>query len=333
MSRSPLQDSVERIQRLADAAGQIIEVARDSGSGTARNLWEEVVEAAADMRGLLAGPDWRTPAEELDRREQVLLSNKNLNQYGVDPFGFSPEYVRGILRVVEFIHRIYFRSEVFDIDRVPATGRCLLIANHSGQLPLDGVVIGTSLLLDRDPPRMIRSMVEKFATRLPWFGTFCMRCGQVTGLPDNCRRLLENEESVLVFPEGARGISKPFSQRYQMAQFGQGFMRLALETGTPIVPIGVVGGEEQIINLGNFELLARLLNAPSFPLPPLALLVGPLAMCPMPVKYRLYFGEPMRFEGDANDDDAVIAGKVNEVRGAIDRLLQRGLRERKGIFI
>lgn len=333
MSRSPIQDGVDRIQRIAGAAGQIIEVARDSGSDTARGLWEEVLEAAADMRGLLAGPEWRTHNDELDRRVAILLGNKNLSQFGVDPFGFSPEYVRKIIRIIEFIHRIYFRTEVFDIERVPEQGRCLLIANHSGQLPLDGVVIGTSLLLDRDPPRMIRSMVEKFATRLPWFGTFCVRCGQVTGLPDNCRRLLENEESVMVFPEGARGISKPFSQRYQMAQFGHGFMRLALETRSPIVPIGVVGGEEQIINLGNFELLAKLLNAPSFPLPPLALLVGPLAMCPMPVKYRLYYGEPMLFEGDANEDDAVIAAKVNEVRVAVDRLVQRGLRERKGIFI
>ncbi|HAN32291.1 MAG TPA: glycerol acyltransferase [Myxococcales bacterium] len=276
---------------------------------------------------------WRIAESEIERRSQHLLANKNLGEHGIDPFGFSPEYVRKVLPFVEFMHRVWFRVENHGLDNVPAQGRCLLVANHSGQLPFDGMMIGSSLLLDRDPPRMIRSMVEKFAIRTPLFGTFCMRCGQVTGLPDNCRRLLEAEESVMVFPEGARGISKPIQRRYQMTAFGHGFMRLALETGTPIVPIAVVGAEEQIINVGNAETLAKFLNAPTIPLPPLALLLGPLAMVPAPVKYRIYFGEPMSFEGDPNDDDAVIAKLVAEVKGAIQDLMDRGLRERAGIFI
>lgn len=338
MSRTTLQDAlqgkVERVQRMAGAAaGQITAVTGDGAAERIEGLWQELKQAAADIRGLLSGPGWRTSAEELDRRTEILLRNKNLNEYGVDPFGLSPEYVRQTIRVIEFIHRVYFRAEVHGIENVPTQGRCLLISNHSGQLPLDGVVIGTSLLLDRDPPRMIRSMVEKFATRLPFFGTFCIRCGQVTGLPENCRKLLENEESVLVFPEGARGISKPFQNRYQMTQFGHGFMRLALETGSPIVPIAVVGAEEQIINVGDIPFLARLLNMPNVPVPPLALVMGPMAMWPMPVKYRVYFGEPLHFEGDANDDESVIATKVAVVRDAIDKMLQKGLAERKGIFV
>ena len=286
------------------------------------------------MSALISSPDsWRTAEAEIERRSQHLLANKNLGEHGVDPFGFSPEYVRKVWPVVEFMHRVWFRVETFGIDNVPSTGRCLLVANHSGQLPFDGMMIGSSLLLERDPPRMIRSMVEKFAIRTPLFGTFCMRCGQVTGLPDNCRRLLQGEESVMVFPEGARGISKPFHRRYQMTRFGHGFMRLALETQSPIVPIAVVGAEEQIINVGNAELLAKLMNAPNIPIPPLALLLGPLAMLPAPVKYRIYFGEPMHFEGDPNDDDAVIAKQVAQVKGAIQELLDRGLRERAGVFI
>src|SRR5690606_5450894 len=111
---------------------------------------------------------------------------------------------------------------------------------------------------------------------------------------ENCRRLLAAEEAVLVFPEGARGISKPFSKRYQLADFGKGFMRLALETGAPIVPIAVIGAEEQAPAI-NMRPLAKLLGLPSLPLVPYPPFVAPW---PLPVKYRLYFGEPMRFTGD-----------------------------------
>ncbi len=339
MPRSRAAGAAERISRTARAAretaGSLVAAAESRRpQRAAARLWSEVSEAAGDIGALLAQPgSWRISEEEMDRRYQQLLGSKNLGPHGVDPFGFSPDYVRKIVPVVEFLHRVWFRVESYGIDNVPAEGRCLLIGNHSGQLPFDGMMVGTSLLLDRDPPRMIRSMVEKFAIRTPWFGTFCMRCGQVTGLPENCRRLLEAEESVVVFPEGARGISKPFRDRYKMARFGHGFMRLALETNSPIVPLAVVGAEEQIINVGNFELLAKLLNAPNIPMPPLALLLGPLAMWPAPVKYRIYFGEPLTFEGDPNDDDAVIAKKVAVVQGAIQKLMDRGLRERRGVFI
>lgn len=328
-----IDGAARRFEKFAAAArGPLAVAVAARNDGLARRLWGEVVEAAGEVATTIRG-GWRMPESELRARIDHLLSSKNLNEYGVDPFGFSPAYVERVIPAMELLYRLWFRPDVHDIERVPADGRLLMVANHSGQLPFDGAVIGSSLLLDLDPPRMIRSMVEKFATALPFFGDFCVRCGQVTGLPENCRRLLEREECVLVFPEGAHGISKPFSQRYQLTRFGHGFMRLALETGTPILPVAVVGAEEQIINLGNFALLARLVGAPSVPLPPLALLIGPLAMVPMPVKYRLYFGEPMHFDGDPNDDDAVISLKVGEVRGAIDAMIQRGLRERKGIFI
>lgn len=329
-----LLDQFARLQEVGETlAGQLAHWAEPQArQSLIDRVAAELGQAGQEVASLLLSGGWRAPPEEVERRFRLLLASENLSEYGVDPFGFAPDSMRGFIPALEFLHRVWFRAEVHDVARVP-DGRCLVIANHSGQLPFDGAVIGASLLMDRDPPRIVRSMVEKFATSLPFFGTFCNRAGQVTGLPDNCRRLLEADEAVLVFPEGARGISKPFRERYQMTAFGHGFMRLALETRSPVVPVAVVGAEEQTINLYDAKGLARLIGAPSLPITPLMPVLGPLAMLPAPVKYRVYFGEPMWFEGDANDDDAVIAHKVDEVKRAIAAMIDRGLQERKGVFI
>ena len=154
------------------------------------------------------------------------------------------------------------------------------------------------------------------------------RLGQITGTPENCRRLLRDEEAILVFPEGARGISKPFSKRYQSADFGKGFMRLALETDTPILPVAVIGAEEQAPAI-NIKPLARLLGAPSFPIVPYPPF---LPIIPLPVKYHLYFGEPLTFEGDSDDDEDVLQEKVRAVRNRLQSMIQMGLDERKHVF-
>jgi 1-acyl-sn-glycerol-3-phosphate acyltransferase len=205
----------------------------------------------------------------------------------------------------------------------------LFVANHSGHLPIDGMLIATSLILDRDPPVLARSMVEKWAQRLPFVSVLFMRVGQVLGSPDNARRLLEAEHPLLVFPEGVRGLSKPFSERYKLAGFGPGFMRLALETRAPVVPIAVVGAEEQFPAIANIGPLAKMFGMPAFPIIPQMLLGVPL---PLPTKYRLYFGEPMLFEGDPDEDDADIEERVEAVRDAIQSMLNRGLAERQNIF-
>jgi 1-acyl-sn-glycerol-3-phosphate acyltransferase len=248
---------------------------------------------------------------------------------GVDPFGLDPEWAKYAVGVAAFFHRFYFRTVVDGVAHVPL-GRVLLCSNHSGQFPLDGMVIAATMFLDAEPPRICRSMVEKWTQTLPFVGTTFARVGQVVGVPENARRLLELGEVITVFPEGARGISKPFSERYRLTDFGLGFMRLALETQTPIVPIAVIGAEEQYISFGNLDNVAKALGWPSFPIIPQWLLPG--GMLPLPTKYRLQFGEPMYFEGDPDDDDAVIEEKVARVRGTIQSMLNRGLKERKSIF-
>jgi 1-acyl-sn-glycerol-3-phosphate acyltransferase len=144
--------------------------------------------------------------------------------------------------------------------------------------------------------------------------------------------MLERGECVMVFPEGVRGMNKLYRDRYRLQRFGMGFMRLALETRTPIVPVAIIGSEEQQPGLANLSRIARLFGAPALPITPTFPLLGPLGLWPLPVKYHIYFGEPMTFEGDPSDDDAHIEEKVDVVRAAIDRGFARGLRARKGVF-
>ncbi len=264
--------------------------------------------------------------EFADRLARVPL---NLTATGVDPFGLDPAWTKWALASVAFLHRKYFRTEVFGAELVPH-GRVLLIGNHSGQVPIDGALIGASMFMDVEPPRFTRAMVEKWTQTLPFVSLLFSRVGQVVGVPENAKRLLENDEALLVFPEGARGISKPFEKRYQLTDFGLGFMRLAIETNTPIVPIAVIGGEEQYISVGNFTSLAKMLGMPSFPILPQLLL--PFGALPLPTRYRIYFGEPMRFDGDPDDDDAVIEEKVFVVKATIQSMVNRGLKARKSVF-
>jgi 1-acyl-sn-glycerol-3-phosphate acyltransferase len=261
-----------------------------------------------------------------DRMSRVPLA---LGPTGVDPFGLDPEWAKYVICSVVALHRKYFRTEVHGIENAP-NGRVIFIANHSGQVPIDGALIAAALLVDAEPPRLVRAMVEKWAVSLPFLSLFFTRVGQVVGVPENAKRLLEQGEALLVFPEGVRGIAKTFDHRYKLTEFGLGFMRLAMETDTPVVPVAVIGGEEQYISVANVDRLAKLLRIPAFPIIPQLLLPG--GQLPLPTKYRLWFGEPMRFSGDPDDDDSVIEEKVWLVKQTIQSMLNRGLKERKNIF-
>lgn len=281
----------------------------------ARAVGDRIVSATEDALG-----------DEIDAR--LARIEMHPNEVGVDPFGFDPQAARYALAVAAFFHRVYFRTEVHGIQHIPQ-GRALIIGNHSGQLPLDGLIIGASLMLDAEPPRFPRSMVEKWSQTLPFVSVLFPRCGQVVGAPENAKRLLEQEEALLVFPEGARGISKTFDKRYHLSEFGLGFMRLALETKTPIVPVAVVGAEEQYVSLADIKPLGKLLGMPAFPIMPQVFLG---MFMPLPTRYRLYFGEPLTFTGDPDDEDGAIEEKVWVVKATIQSMINRGLKERKSLF-
>jgi len=248
------------------------------------------------------------------------------NEFGVDPYGFDVDYLTSAIAPLLWLYRRYFRVETHGIDNVPAEGRVLLVANHSGQLPFDAAMIDIALLIDRDPPRATRALVDTWVPTLPFVSTFMARCGQIVGTPENCRRLLAADECLLVFPEGTRGLGKPFSERYRLQAFGHGFMRMALESDAPIVPVGVVGAEEQAPQVLDVKPLAKLLGFPYLPITPT------LFPLPLPVRYHLHFGEPMRFTGSPDDEDAVLEEKVAKVKSAVAGLLARGLEQREHVF-
>jgi 1-acyl-sn-glycerol-3-phosphate acyltransferase len=266
------------------------------------------------------------PDDDIAGRTAALVVRGN--EFGFDEFGLSRDSLRGAAHVARWLYRNYFRASAFGIEHIPASGRVLFVANHSGQLPYDGLVISTACFLEPPQPRLVRSMVEYFVPTVPFASYLLARWGQIIGTPENCRRLLAAEEAVLVFPEGARGISKNFSKRYQLVEFGKGFLRLALEMQAPIVPIAVIGAEEQAPAI-NIKPLARLLRSPSFPIVPYPPFVP---LVPLPVKYRLYFGEPIRLTGDPDDDDEVLDEKVRMVKHRIESMLHHGLREREHVF-
>jgi 1-acyl-sn-glycerol-3-phosphate acyltransferase len=264
-------------------------------------------------------------------RERLRKIPNRINEFGYDPYGLSPEWMERNALPMVALYRWYFRVETFDIDRLP-TGAMLLVANHAGQLPFDGAMLSTALLLEADPPRIARPMGEYWIPRIPWANVALARGGAMVGTPANCEHMLNNGECVMVFPEGVRGISKPFRQRYQLQRFGLGFMRLALEADVPIVPVGIVGSEEQQPGIANLKGLGRLLGMPAFPITLGFPWLGPAGLLPLPVRYRIYFGQPMHFSGDYREEDADIDERVEQVRSAVADLLERGLSEREGVF-
>jgi 1-acyl-sn-glycerol-3-phosphate acyltransferase len=208
----------------------------------------------------------------------------------------------------------------------------LLVANHAGQLPFDAAMLGSAMFLEGTPPRIARGMGEYWIPRIPWLNVAATRAGQMVGTPENCQALLESGECVMVFPEGIRGMNKLFRERYRLQDFGTGFMRLALATESPIVPVGIVGSEEQQPGFANVPGLAKLLGMPAFPLTLGFPWLGPLGILPLPVKYRIRFGAPLRFSGSPHDEDVAIEARVDEVRAALRELLAEGLATRKGVF-
>jgi 1-acyl-sn-glycerol-3-phosphate acyltransferase len=250
---------------------------------------------------------------------------------GVDPFGMDPETLRKTAIGAAFFYKIYFRAVTKGIDNVP-DGPFILVANHAGQIPIDAVIITSSLIFDKNPPRLLRSMMDRWVPSIPFVSTLFSRVGVTVGTTENAQRLLSMGEPLLTFPEGMEAIHKTVDQAYKLRKFTRGFIRLAISTETPVVPLAVVGSEEQYPSLYNLKGVAKLLGLPALPIW-LQVFVPVLGLLPLPVRYHLQFGEPMTFDGDADDDDAVIQVMADQVSDRIKEMLDKVRAERKSVFL
>ncbi len=246
------------------------------------------------------------------------------NRYGVDPWGVSKKHLAIGFRALAFLYRSYFRVKAVGVEHVPQRGRAMLVGNHSGGYALDGMMVLTSMLLELEPPRLAHSMAEKFLNQLPISSLWSSRMGQLTGLPEHAERLLNEDRLLMVFPEGARGTAKLFHERYSLVDFGTGFMRLALKTGTPIVPLGFVGGGDAVPTVHNSTFLGKLLGVPYVPVTPY------LVAAPLPARLVVHYGEPMRFPGNGDEEDSVIMRYVDEVKARIAQLIEAARADRRG---
>lgn len=246
------------------------------------------------------------------------------NQYGVDPYGISKKHLAIGFSILAFLYRRYFRVKAVGIEHVPKRGRAMLVGNHSGGYALDGAMVLTSMMLEMDPPRLAQGMVEKFLNELPVSSLWSSRMGQLTGLPEHAERLLNDERLLMVFPEGAKGTAKLFKERYSLVEFGTGFIRLALKTKTPIVPLGFVGGADAVPTIHNSATLGKLLGVPYVPVTPYGL------AAPLPAKLVVHYGEPMHFTGTGDEEDAVVKRYVEQVKERIAQLIEAARADRRG---
>lgn len=247
------------------------------------------------------------------------------NKFGVDPFGIDKDELTRSVSAFAWIYRFYFKVDVYGLENVPSRGRAVLIGNHSGGVAIDAMMVMGSMLLDASPPRLPHGMIDKFIHEFPGASQFMARTGQFTGNPDQAKRLLRAERLLLVFPEGARGTAKLAKDADSLVDFGTGFMRLALETKTPIVPFAFVGGGEALPTVANLRRLGRLFGVPYIPVTKWGVLI------PKPTRFQLLYGKPMMFEGSGHERDEVVHGMVAQVKERIRDLIQQGraLREKK----
>ena len=265
----------------------------------------------------------------------AFLRRRLTGDFTVDDYGFDQEITeRFLLTAMRPIAQKWFRVEVRGTENIPAEGGALVVSNHSGTIPVDGLVTAASI--HDHTGRFLRPLGADLVFRLPLVGDLARKGGATLACNEDAERMLRGGELVGVWPEGFKGIGKPFSERYKLQRFGRGgFVSAAIRTGVPIIPTSVVGAEEIYPLVGNIPSLARLLGIPYLPITPLFPLLGPLGLIPLPSKWLIEFGDPIRtdeYDGSAADDPMLVFNVTDQVRESIQQTLYSLLMKRSSVF-
>ncbi|MFF1512059.1 lysophospholipid acyltransferase family protein [Streptomyces sp. NPDC058326] len=284
---------------------------------------EEVARAAGWERRLAGG--------------LAFLRRRITGDYEVDEFGYDEELTDQVLMsLLRPLYEKYFRVEVKGVENIPAEGGALIVANHSGTLPLDGLMMQVAVHDHHPAGRHLRLLAADLVFVLPVVNELARKAGHTLACAEDAERLLRAGEIVGVMPEGFKGIGKPFGERYKLQRFGRGgFVSTALRAGVPIVPCSIVGAEEIYPMIGNAKTLARVLGIPYFPLTPTFPWLGPLGALPLPTKWTIQFGEPIptdSYAPEAAEDPMLMFNLTDQVREQIQHTLYKLLVQRRSVF-
>ncbi|MCE5292877.1 MAG: acyltransferase family protein [Nocardiaceae bacterium] len=265
------------------------------------------------------------------------LRKRLTGDYLVDDFGFDPQFLESVfLPVLRPVFDRWFRVDVSGTEHLPAHGAALIVANHSGVLPLDALMASVAVH-DHSNGRPLRMLAADLVFDLPFVGSIARKAGHTLACTHDADRLLRDGELVGVFPEGFKGIGKPYSDRYKLQRFGRGgFVSAAIKSGAPIIPCSIVGAEETYPKIADLPLLARLLGLPYFPVTPLFPVLGPLGMIPLPTKWHIEFGEPIytnSYDPSDAEDPVATFELTDTVRERIQLSLYRQLAKRRSVFL
>ncbi len=265
-----------------------------------------------------------------------LVKRRYTGEYETDDWGLDWELVDLVRPFFNFLYRAYWRVATTGIENIPLEGRALLVANHSGQLPWDAMMVGTAVLTEHPSRRLMRTLYAALLPRIPYVSTMLVRLGQTLATVENGTRLLEQEELVAVFPEGYKGTGKTFKNRYRLARFGRGgFARMALNTQAPIIPVSVVGAEETYITLAKLPTLSAATGIPYLPITLTFPWLGLLGVVPLPTKWYIDFGAPIEAddqEPDAAQNVAVVSELTDQVRNTVQEMVYSRLVQRRSVF-